>query len=192
MTADLFLLPEARVELDKLGVKDITLMEGEHIESALALDSNGGQDSSGNPEVVLLTDRRIIHVRSNGRSRKTVFASVQDVDLVELKLHREISGYIWGAVAILVAIILSQVINNTVGSVAAGVIVGLMGLYLIVDQLTMSGNMVAVFRVGSSQFKLNLQSEQVSAELRAFIDRLFQLKYENGTGPSKPRSFAPR
>lgn len=180
------------MELEKLGVKDITLMEGERIESALALDDNGGQDSSGTPEMVLLTDRRIIHLRGNGRSRKTVFASVQDVDLVELKLQREISGYIWGAVAILVAIILSQVINNTVGSVAAGVIVGLMGLYLIVDQLTTAGNMVAVIRVGASQFRLNLQGEQVSSELKALIDRLFQLKYENGTGPTKPRNFAPR
>ena len=53
------------MELDRLSLSEVSLMDGENIDSALDL-AGDGQGSSSDAEVMLLTDKRVIHVHGKG------------------------------------------------------------------------------------------------------------------------------
>lgn len=180
------------MELDEYGFGDVRLMEGERVDSSLNL-SDGGIGDSG-ADVMLLTDKRIIHLHGDGRSRNASFASIQDIDAVETSSQAEgRSGYIWGAMAFAVAVLLYVVIDHPVGRIAAAVIVALMGVYLVADQLMEPAKRSVIFKAASSQLGCSLGSECPSGDVYAFINRVFELKEENGSeGSSRAKRFAPR
>jgi hypothetical protein len=186
---------EAQLEhaqLAQFGFDDISLMDGEHVESSLELADDS--DDSAEPEVILLTDRRVIHLGGNSNRRKAAFASLSDIAIVDVTTQREgIGAFIWAGLAVFVAFMLWQVIEHPLGSAAAGIIVALMGVYLIVDHIMTPGRPVVTFKVGSAEFRANLKGERASSDIYAFINRLFQLKDENGLGSySRSKHFAPR
>ena len=77
------------MEIEKLGFSDVTLMVGERIDSGLNLQNGVGQVSDGDPDVILLTDKRVIHLQARGRRRSAAFVSLQDVESVEITSERE-------------------------------------------------------------------------------------------------------
>ena len=182
------------MELDQFGFEDFSLMDEERLESALVLESEDGQDSAENPAVMLLTDKRVIHINGNGKHRKAVFASVQDVEAVEVAVQKEGNGsFIWAGLAFFVAFFLFFIIDNSLGRVAAPAVVALMGVYLIVDHLTSPGKQLVIFKTASTQLRADLKGDGASKEVYAFINRLFQLKSENGSDAfSRVNRFAPR
>ena len=180
------------MDLDELGFRDVSLMEGERIDSALRLGGDG--NSGGEPQVMLLTDRRVIHLQGNGKTRKAVFASIQDIDAVEIGAeHEGSSAFIWAALAFIVAIFLYIVIDQSFARIAAPIAVGLMGLYLIVDQFLSSGKPFVVFKAGTSQLQCDLTGDPSASDIYPFINRLFQLKERTDSGgASRPDRFSPR
>lgn len=186
--------PEAYVELDQHGFRDVSLIEGERIDSILNLNEDGSGDSDGHPEVMLLTDRRVIHLHGNGNRRKALFASIQDMDAVEIAREQQGQGaFIWAGLALMVAILLYIVIGHDVIRIASAIIVALMGVYLIVDQFMSPGKPMLIFKTGSSELRFDLKGDSVSSEVYTFINRLFQLRDESGSGPSsRGRRFSPR
>ena len=110
-----------------------------------------------------------------------VFASIQDIEAVEFGVEQDGRGaFIWAALAFLVAILLYIVIDHSIGRIAAAGTVALLGVYLVVDQLTTSGRPVVIFKAGSTQLRCDLETEGASEDAYTFINRLFQLKLENG------------
>ena len=182
------------MELEKLGLDDFGLIDGERVDTALNLrEGQEGEDAAA-PNVVLLTDRRVIHLNVNGRTRKAVFASLQDVEAVEIAGERRgYGGFIWAGMAFVVAIMLWRVWDHPVGSFLAAVAVAMMGVYLIVDHLLTPGVTSATFKAGSSQLRFGIDGPQASAEVYAFVNRLFELK---GSGNAHDafgrRRFTPR
>ena len=178
------------MELEQYGLADAGLIDGERIESAINL----GEDSDDNKGVMLLTDRRVIHIHGDEKNRQAVFASIQDIIVVEVTMEREGMGaYVWAALSFLVALLLWRVIDNALGSVAAALLVALMGVYLIVDRVLSPGNPVAVFKTVSSEFRCELSGENVSPEIYDFINKLFQSKSESVANTrSQVNHFAPR
>ena len=183
--------PEATVDLERLGFGDLSLIDGEQIDTALDLtNGRSGEDATAS-NVILLTDRRVIHLNTNGRTRGVVFASLQDMDTVEIASEGHgYSGFVWGGLAFVVAFFLWQVWDHPIGSALAAGVVALMGVYLIVDQWLTPGILRATFNAGPSKLQCGIGSEPASKELYGFINRLFQLKGEDGTRP--PRTFSPR
>ena len=184
---------EVQVELHQFGITDMSLLDGERIDSALNLAADGG-DSTGHPEVMLLTGKRIIHIHGNGRRRKAAFASIQDIDGVEVGVEPQGTGaYIWAALAFIAAVLLYFAIDHSAGRIAGAVVVALFGAYLIVDHMVGSGRQVVIFKAGSSRLSCDLNADRVSEDVYPFINRLFQLKAEQGpdglfrTGPFSPR-----
>lgn len=183
------------MELDQFGFDDFSLMDEEKLESALVLGSEDSQDSAESPAVMLLTDKRVIHINGNGKHRKAVFASVQDVEAVEVAVQKEGNGsFIWAGLAFLVAFFLFFVLGDQpLWRIVVPVIVALMGVYLIVDQLASPGKQLVIFKTGSSQLRADLKGDGASSEVYAFINRFFQLKSENGSDVfSRVNRFAPR
>ena len=181
---------ETHVELERFGFADVSLIEGERIDSALDLSKDGSRESVNSPEVMLLTDRRVIHLHGSGKRRNASFASIQDINGVELTVERQGTGaFIWAGLAFVVAILLYFALkDHSVWRVVAPITVALMGAYLIVDQRVDSGAPVVTFKAGSSQLQCTLQNDGASSDVYTFINRLYQLKEDNTRG----RRFAPR
>ncbi len=172
----------AEAHLDGIG-----LIEGERIESTLDL---AGDEDRNHSDVMLLTDSRVILINSRRRRSKTIFASIHDIDVVEVVFEQQGYGpYVWAGIAFIVAIALYGIIDNTIGSLVAAGVVALMGVYLIADHLLTPGRPTVAFKTTSSHLQFDLESDEVPEEVYAFINRLFQLR--NGVGP-RGRRFIPR
>ncbi len=185
----------ALVDLERLGIAEFSLIEGEQIDTALDLRNGAAVDSGDSPEMILLTDRRVIHLAKSGRRRKAVFMSIKDIDAIEIDSERE-GGYgalVWGALAVIVAVMLWRVWEQPFWSPIVAVAVALMGAYLVFDRLTSSVAMQATFRAGSSEMQCGLRGPQASQDIYALINRLSQLQDERGNGAPWGRTpFSPR
>ena len=168
------------MELDQFGFGEVRLIEGERIDSALDL-SSGGDGSNNAPSVLLLTDTRVMHLQGRGKRHRAVFASVQDVNSVEIIAQSEGRGaYLWAALAFLLAFLLFLALDNSVFRYAGTAAAVLMGLYLTADRLTDPGRSLVIFKAGASEMRCDLDSEYALAKVHTFINRLFQLKAEAG------------
>ena len=182
------------MQLDELGFSDVSLLEGEGIDSAVDLAGDRRRGGGDNPEVMLLTGQRVILLQGNGKHRRAIFASIQDIDAVEFGHEREgNSAYVWAILAFIVAMTVYFVIDNAGWRIAAPIIVALMGVYLIVDHMMSPGKSLVVFKTGSAELRCDLRSDSASSDIYAFINRLFQLKNENGYERfSRAGRFSPR
>jgi hypothetical protein len=184
---------ETHPQPDQFGFRDFALLEGETIEAAIDLAGGGRNGPVARPDAMLLTPQRVIHIEGNGRRRRAVFASLQDIDAVELGYHREGNGaFIWAALALVVAILLYFVIDSNSGSIAAAVIVTLMGVYLVVDQVLSPGKSQVVFRAGTSEVRCQLKANPSSDDIQHFINQVFQLKADNSRDYARGDHFSPR
>jgi len=174
------------LDLTQFGLTEVSLIDGERIDTAL--------DLAGSHEVVLLTPTRIIHVRDNGRKRKSEFASIENIDSIETGFEREGNGvYVWAVTAFVVAALLFFVIENATGRIAAPVVVALLGLYLIADHLIAPGCLALTFKAGGSQLRCELNQKHDSAEVSSFVNRVFEIKTGGHSGsPGETGRFAPR
>jgi hypothetical protein len=174
------------LDLTQFGLTEISLMDGERVDTAL--------DLAGSHDVLLLTPSRVMHVQGNGSKRKSEFALVENIDTVETGFEREGNGvYVWAATAFVVAALLFFVIENATGRIAAPVVVALLGLYLIADHVIAPGCPIITFKAGGSQFRCELSQRHDSIEVSGFVNRLFEIKTRgHGDSPSQPGRFAPR
>ncbi len=180
-------------ELEGYGAQGMDLLDGEGVERVIPLD--GAADRDASPSLLLLTDKRVIYVSGHGKRRRAMYASVRDVQAVEIGYHvRGNSAYVWAGLALLAAFFLFFVIENTLGRIAGPVVVAGLGVYLIVDNLLSPTKQYVVFRAAGCQLLVDLDGDGTTDAVDEFICRLFQLK----EGP--PRSpqygwvdrFAPR
>ena len=189
---------EASVEIEKLGIHDITLMDEERIEASLNVGDGRREAPPAGTDVVLLTDRRIIHLAAKGGRRKAVFASLQDVGTAEITREGVgYGGYVWGVVAFFVALMLWQVWDHPLGSPLGALAVALMGVYLIIDHRLSPPTMRARFTAGSTTVECGVEGAQAAQDIYGFVNRLFQLKDEDDgkaarQEPPARRDFAPR
>ncbi len=181
------------MSVGEFGLQEVSLLKGERLDSTLDLDGSGN-GSSGSGELVVLTDRRVIHAR-NGRRRKAVFAAIQDIDAIEISQEQQgASAFIWAGLAFIVAIMLYMVIDAALTRIGAAAVVAVMGIYLLADQLLLPGKPLVVFRAGAFQMEVALRSEEVPDDVYAFVNRVFQLKDDaSANGPSaRADRFSPR
>jgi hypothetical protein len=171
----------------------MTLMDGERVAFAINMTDSAGKPSSKHPEALLLTDSRIIHLSGNQKERKAVIAAVNDVESVEITSNREgYSAYLWAALAVVLSIVLFGTIDNTGVKLASSAIVLLMGVYLVVSQMTEPGKPMVIFRAGGSEITWGYENGENSDDVHAFINRLYQLKASSVNHSVGPASFAPR
>ena len=170
-------------------------MDGERMDSELDLAGDGARDRANAEHVVLLTDRRVIYLDGKHRPRRAVFASIEDVDAVEIAEEDEgLGAFVWAALAFVAALFLYFVIDNFAGKISGTVAVALLGVYLIVDRLISPGRRVMVFKTGPADLRCPLKKgDRPADDIYPFINRLFELKAASGSdGLERARRFAPR
>ena len=168
-------------------------MDGERVDSAL--DLMGGRGSSNNSvrRLLLLTDRRVIHLDGKTQNHTAVFASLEDVDAVEIVQEDEGSGaLVWAGLAFIAALFLYFVIDNVAGRISGTAAVVLLGVYLIGDRLVSSGPSVMVLRAGPAELRCGLRNGRTLDDAYPFINRVFELKSEATSPAARISRFAPR
>ena len=185
---------EQAEEIDEVKFRDLALMDGESVDSTLNFGNGRGDGEAAGADVIVLTDKRVIQIGSNGRSHNVTFVSLKDVDTVEVTKHKKgYSGYVWGALAVVVAIGVWQVWDSPTWSPLAALAVLFMGIYLAVDHVISPGATQATFRAGASVLQYGIGKDEQSAEAYAFINRLFQLKIDaERDGVMSSGRFSPR
>ena len=102
------------MQLTEYGFSGMTLMNGEHVECAINLAKPSGRLKSKNAETVVLTDKRVIHLKGVGKGYCMVIAGIHDVDSVEVTAVRHgYSVYAWAALAFCLGMILFVTIDST-------------------------------------------------------------------------------
>ncbi len=174
-------------------VGGLPLMPEERVDSVFDVD-RGVADGEREPsEALLLTSRRIIHVKGRGGRRRVVFLPLRNVDAVEIM--RQPLGYgtfIWAGLAVIVAVLVWQVWEYGLAPLASLIVLG-MGAYLVVDRFLTLQNLYVVVNSGSSQVRLEIRSKDASQDIHDFTTRVFQLQEEAaGGGPPGAIRFPPR
>ena len=155
--------------------RGLDLLDGENVEQVIRLGDASDEDASGT--LLLLTDKRVIYLSGEGKRRRAMYASLRDVQAVEIGYHaRGSSAYVWAGLAFLAAFFLFFVIENTLGRIVGPVVVAGMGVYLIVDNLLTPNRQFVVFRAAGGQLLVDLDGNGVTEAVNEFIARLFQLK----------------
>ena len=172
----------------------LRLMAGEEVQESLGADE-GESPKSANRSMLLLTDRRIIHISGSGSNLKTSYAAIDDVSVAEIT-RQSVGGYgafIWAVLAFFVAAMLWRVIENQTLSIVAAAIVALMGIYLIVDRLLSRGEHALVFKAGGAEIQCALKGDGDQANAESLIARMFELKDERSKPQyARAKTFSPR
>ncbi len=181
------------MELTEFGFKDVRLLEGENIAFAINVADPAGRPSSKFPEALLLTDTRVIHLSGPQKNRRAVMAAVADIGAVEITSNRRgVAAYLWAALAFVLAAVLFGTMENSAVRLGASSIVLLMGVYLIVSQLTEPGRPTAIFKAGNTEISWSYVADDKSDDVNSFISRLFQIKASAESKNGAQRTFAPR
>ncbi len=167
---------------------EMVMMDGERVDATLDLvDSRDGDpDRADN---LVLTELRLIHVSSNGHRMQTFFVSIQDITAIDVLSQRSLGliGYVWGALALVVALAVWQAWDNPVGSAIAGLALAAMGVYLVVDRLRSPSRVQARFRASDTEFTYNVNGPTAIEDTYEFVNKLF-LRKEH----FRSRTFSPR
>ena len=163
--------------LSRFGFDDLSLMYGERVEMSLDL-AEDTLDSAGT-DVLLLTDRRLMHLNGSRKNRMASMASVQDILMTVISTEKEgIGAFIWAGLSFFVGIMLWQVVNHPLGSAAAGIVLAMMGIYPIYDRLTAPGRNILVFKASGGEMKVQVRNEEALSQVDNFIHRIYELKEE--------------
>ena len=171
----------------------VSLMNDEEVQASIGTSKDG---ISANGDVILLTDKRIIHISGAEVNRRLAAAAIEDIGIVELTRQSAggYSSFIWAGLAFLVSFVLWRfIIDDGTIAIAAAAIVALMGIYLVFDRLTSHGGHILSFKANGADIQCQLPDNSSHAGADALITRLFEIKDER----SKPRyaraqSFSPR
>jgi hypothetical protein len=172
----------------------VALMEGEAFDSALNLREGRDGGSAPPSGLVVLTDKRVIQFTSTSRRQDSAYVALQDIDSVEVTSHRRgYAAYVWGGLALLVALMVWRTWADSVWSVPAALAVAFMGAYLVVDHLFSSGASQAIFRAGASRIQCDIGDGLAPDQVHIFVNRLFELKANSqGQTARRSRTFSPR
>jgi len=179
------------MEIEKAAPMEFVLMDGERLDSKLELRDGMAEPDDGS--YMMLTDRRLIQLNGDGRRGGVSFVALEDVTAIDVQSEQESNraGYLWGAVALIVALLLWRTWDQPLWSALAGLAVAAMGVYLIVDRRTSPPGALATFQAGSAVLRFKSRRADAAADMYRFVNRLFQLKGEAGER-GRPRKFSPR
>ena len=173
-------------------ITGVSLMTDEEVQASVGISEDG---NSADGDVVLLTDRRIIHISGSEPKQRIAYGAIEDIGVVELS-RQPAGGYgafVWAGLAFFVSFMLWRVIDSQLISVAAAIIVAIMGAYLIIDRLTSRGEHVLVFKASGAEIRVELKGDGPQPEVDRLIKRLFELKEErNSPGYARASRFSPR
>ena len=171
----------------------LSLLEGERVETTLNLlgeteDPKDGDVSKTarwkwgkNPpdaDLLVLTDRRLIHLVYNASERESAFVSLSAVSAVRMDARRpgRTAGFVWGGISLVAAALLWAVWDQPVLDVAAAGTVVLMGLYILLDYVMAPHVVQMTISAGLSQMTMGVHGSISTQRMNDFANRVFEAK----------------
>ena len=171
----------------------LSLLEGERVETTLNLlgeteDPKNGDVSKTarwkwgkNPpdsDLLVLTDRRLIHLVYNASERESAFVSLSAVSAVRMDARRpgRAAGFVWGGISLVAAALLWAVWDQPVLDVAAAGAVVLMGLYILLDYVMAPHAVQMTISAGLSQMTMGVHGSISTQRMNDFANRVFEAK----------------
>ena len=171
----------------------LSLLEGERVETTLNLlgeteDPKDGDASKTarwkwgkNPpdsDLLVLTDRRLIHLVYNASERESAFVSLSAVSAVRMDARRpgRTAGFVWGGISLVAAALLWAVWDQPVLDVAAAGAVVLMGLYILLDYVMAPHAVQMTISAGLSQMTMGVHGSISTQRMNDFANRVFEAK----------------
>ena len=173
----------------------LTFMDGERVETTLNLLGETEYPKDGdvskaprrkwkkNPadahtNLLVLTDRRLIHLVYNARERESAFVSLSAVSAVRMDARRpgRSAGYVWGGISLLTAALLWAVWDQPVLDVVAAGVVALMGLYIMLDYVMAPHAVRMTISAGLSQMTMGVHGSISTQRMNDFANRVFEAK----------------
>jgi hypothetical protein len=186
-----------QIDLEQTAFADVDLLDGERAETTLSLSDDPKRRRGAATDMLVLTDRRLIHLADDGRAREAVFIWLADIIAVRVGTERTggVGGYVWGVLSIIAAILVWSIWDRPVLDVVAAGVLLLMGAYLVWDRLNTPPLFQMAVSAGGSQMSMNVH-RSVSPELvYEFTNRLFETKArgprsdEDGDDPQARATF---
>lgn len=151
----------------------LILMDSEYTESTLNLSTK----KSKTRNILVLTNRRVIQIGGVSQQQNMAFIALKDINSATIQPERRgFRGYVWGALSLLIAVILWTNWNQPIGSVIVPIIVVLMGIYLVLDHVLSAKNLVVSFYSGPYSISGKVEESIPSENLTRFVNRIFELK----------------
>ena len=173
----------------------LAFMDGERVETTLNLLGETEYPKDGdvskaprrkwrkNPvdahtNLLVLTDRRLIHLVYNARERESAFVSLSAVSAVRMDARRpgRSAGYVWGGISLLTAALLWAVWDQPVLDVVAAGVVALMGLYIMLDYVMAPHAVQMTISAGLSQMTMGVHGSISTQRMNDFANRVFEAK----------------
>ena len=173
----------------------LAFMDGEQVETTLNLlgeteypkDGDvskaprrkwGKNPADAHTNLLVLTDRRLLHLVYNASERKSAFVSLSAVSAVRMDARRpgRSAGYVWGGISLLTAALLWAVWDQPVLDVVAAGVVALMGLYIMLDYVMAPHAVRMTISAGLSQMTMGVHGSISTQRMNDFANRVFEAK----------------
>ena len=170
------------------------LLGGERVLAALNLRQGMLESGGVTPDSLVLTESQVVYVSVTSHERSTSAVAVRDVTVAKVESERHgPSAYFWGVLAVILGFLLTQVIENQIGSIVAGVAVAAMGVYLIADKMFRPITSVVLFLSDNSnedgkKLRCDLRGGRASSDVYDFIALVHARKEELLTGGGNGRA----
>ena len=167
-----------QIDLEQTAFADVDLLDGERAETTLSLSDDPKRRRGAATDMLVLTDRRLIHLADDGRAREAVFIWLADIIAVRVGTERTggVGGYVWGILSIIAAILVWSIWDRPVLDVVAAGVLLLMGAYLVWDRLNTPPLFQMAISAGASQMSMNVHRSVPPELVYAFANRLFEAK----------------
>ncbi len=158
----------------------VGLKEGARVLASLDLRRGLSEGGGVLPDSLVLTDSQLAHVDRTGRRMTSSVVPVRDVSAARVESDRRGPGeYAWGALAILLGLLLWRVVEHPAAGIAAGAVVAAMGVYLIAEKLLRPiTSVVLVLSDDGLRLRCPLRGGEARTDAYEFISRIYARKAE--------------
>jgi hypothetical protein len=175
-------------------IVEARLIGKERVLAALNLRKGMLESGGVTPDSLVLTESQVVYVSVNSHVRSTATVSVRDVTVAKVESERHgPSAYFWGVLAVILGFLISQSVENQVGSIVAGVAVAAAGVYLIADKIFRPINSVVLFLADSPsgesrKLRCDLRGGRANSDVYDFISLVHTRKEELLAGDRNGRA----
>ena len=165
------------MELSEFSFAKIHLVTSERIISSLNLSESLDKKRADDPETIVLSNKRLMYFPGALNQKQIAFIPVDEITSVEINVEdRNKNAYLWAALAFVLSISLILIIDPFFIRLVTSLIVGLMGLYLIIDHVLSTTMCKIQFKSNSSEISCRIKPEHVVEKAYPFIREFFELK----------------
>ena len=165
------------MELSEFRSANVHLVRGETIVSSLNLSKSPDEKDVSDPETIVLSNKRMMYFSGGLNQKQLSIIPVDEITSVEINIEeRSKHAYLWAALAFAVSVSLILIIDPFFIRLVSSLIVGLMGLYLIVDHVMTTTLYRIQFKSNSAEISCMIKPEHVEERAYTFIADFFELK----------------